>query len=162
MREDSRETDGQQAAGEAARDSAGSSVWQARVNGLTFLSLLLALPVYAMVRGVAIAAQNTGAFAISDGIFLYWSFCLCYTLGGALGKARRRSKWLLRLPVAALAMAGVAGVVSLFGSIDDFPRALIVGYSIAILLHPAAVEWGLHLNAGPAGGRAGLRADGVR
>lgn len=158
MEDESRETD----ARESSSDSDRSYSRQARVNGRTQLGLVLALPVYVMFRAVAVATQSAAAFVISDALFLCWTLCLFYTLGRVLGKAQTHFKWLLRLAVAALAVAGVAGVVSLFGPIDDFPRALIAVYSVAILLHPAAFEWGLHLNAGPSGNRVGLRDDDAR
>ena len=158
MEDESRETD----ARESARDPAGSYSQQARVNGRTQLGLVLALPVYVMFRAVAVATQSAVAFVISDALFLCWTLCLFYTLGRVLGKAQRRSKWFLRLAVAALAIMGAVGVARLFGSLDGFPATLIAGYCAVILLHPFAVEWGLRLNAGPVNSRASLRPDGDR
>ncbi len=152
----------QTGAREPARDSAGSHSLQARVNGRTQLGLVLALPVYVMFRAVAVATQSAIAFVGSDALFLCWTLCLFYTLGRLLGKAQPRSKWLLRLAVAALAILGAVGVARLFGSLDGFPVTLIAGYCAVILLHPFAVEWGLRLNAGPVGDRAALRPEGER
>ena len=160
MEDESQETDERGGAPEPTRDPGGLYSLQARVNGLTRLGLILILPVYVMVRAVVVATQSVLGFVLSDAMFLCWTLCLAYTLGGALGKAQARFKWLLRLGVAALAVMGAIGAARLFGSLDGFPGALIAAYCAAILLHPAAVEWGLRLNAGPAGSGAGLRADG--
>ena len=158
MEHESRETD----ARESASDSAGSYSRQAMVNGRTQLGLVLALPVYVMFRAIAVATQSAIAFVVSDALFLCWTLCLFYTLGRVLGKAQSRSKWLLRLAVAALAITGAVGVARLFGSLDGFPATLIAGYCAVILLHPFAVEWGMRLNAGPGGSGAALRPDGER
>ena len=158
MEDESRETGARDSAGELA----GSHSLQARVNGRTQLGLVLGLPVYVMFRAVAVATQSAIAFVVSDAIFLCWTLCLFYTLGRVLGKAQPRSKWLLRLAVAALAIIGAVGIVRLFGSLDGFPAALIAGYCAVILLNPFAVEWGLRLNAGPGGGGDALRPDGER
>ena len=158
MEDESRETD----ARESASGLAGSYSLQARVNGRAQLGLVLALPVYVMFRAVAVATQSAIAFVVSDAIFLCWTLCLFYTLGRVLGKAQPRSKWLLRLAVAALAIIGAVGIVRLFGSLDGFPAALIAGYCAVILLNPFAVEWGLRLNAPTLGDHAGLGSDGER
>ena len=157
MEDESRETNERVGTPEPAGDSRDLITQQTRVNGLTRLSLFLALPVYVMVRAVAVATQSALIFVASDALFMFWTLCLSYTLGGALGKAHTRSKWLLRFAAAALAMMGAVGLVSLFGSLDGFPIALIAGYCAVVLLHPVAVEWGLRLNAQPAGNGVGLR-----
>ena len=159
MEDESRESDERCGAPEPAGDSRDSTTQQARVNGLTRLSVFLALPVYVMVRAVAVATQSALVFVASDALFLFWTLCLFYTLGGALGKAHTRSKWFLRFAAAGLAVMGVVGLVRLFGSLDGFPVTLIAGYCAVVLLHPVAVEWGLRLNAQPAGNGVGLRPD---
>ena len=158
MENESREID----ARESPSDSAGSHSLQARMNGRTQLGLVLGLPVYVMFRAVAVATQSAVAFVGSDALFLCWTLCLFYTLGRLLGKAQPRSKWLLRLAAAALAILGAVGVARLFGSLDGFPVTLIAGYCAVILLHPFAVEWGLRLNARPAADLAGLHPEGER
>ena len=158
MEDESRETGTR----ESASDPAGSYSRQAMVNGRTQLGLVLILPVYVMVRAVAVATQSAVGFVASDALFLCWTLCLFYTLGRVLGKAQPRSKWLLRLAVAALAIMGAVGVARLFGSLDGFPAVLIAGYCAVILLHPFAVEWGMRLNAVPGGGGDALRPDGER
>lgn len=158
MEDQSQETD----ARESPSGSAGSHSLQARVNGRTQLGLVLGLPVYVMFRAIAVATQSAVAFVGSDALFLCWTLCLFYTLGRLLGKAQPRSKWLLRLAAAALAILGAVGVAQLFGSLDGFPVMLIAGYCAVILLHPFAVEWGLRLNARPANGGVALRPEGER
>ena len=162
MEDESREMGERVGATGPAGDSRDSITQQARVNGLTRLSLFLALPVYVMVRAVAVATQSALVFVASDALFMFWTLCLFYTLGRALGKAHNRSKWLLRIAAAALAMMGAVGLVSLFGSLDGFPIALIAGYCAVVLLHPVAVEWGLRLNAQPPGNGVGLHPDDER